>query len=43
MGIRLFKEPELEKPVLICGWPGLGVERKVDAFRGLKRGSRIDL
>jgi len=24
MGIRLFKEPELEKPDLICGWPGIG-------------------
>lgn len=24
MGIRLSKEPELEKPALICGWPGIG-------------------
>ncbi|MBI5188726.1 MAG: PAC2 family protein [Nitrospirae bacterium] len=24
MKVRLFKEPELEKPVLICGWPGIG-------------------
>ena len=24
MGIKLFKEPELEKPDLICGWPGIG-------------------
>jgi len=24
MGIRLLKEPELEKPDLICGWPGIG-------------------
>ncbi len=24
MGIKLFKEPELEKPELICGWPGIG-------------------
>lgn len=24
MGIRLLKEPELEKPALICGWPGIG-------------------
>jgi proteasome assembly chaperone (PAC2) family protein len=24
MGIRLFKEPRLKKPDLICGWPGIG-------------------
>jgi len=24
MGIKLFKQPELEKPDLICGWPGIG-------------------
>lgn len=24
MGVRLFKEPKLKKPVLICGWPGIG-------------------
>ena len=24
VGIKLFKEPELEKPELICGWPGIG-------------------
>jgi len=24
MGIRLHTEPELEKPVLIAGWPGIG-------------------
>ncbi len=24
MGIKLFKHPELEKPELICGWPGIG-------------------
>ncbi len=24
MGIKLFKEPELEKPDLICGWPVIG-------------------
>ncbi len=24
MGIKLLKEPELEKPQLICGWPGIG-------------------
>ena len=24
MGIRLYKEPELENPILIAGWPGIG-------------------
>jgi len=24
MGIKLFTEPELEKPDLLCGWPGIG-------------------
>ena len=24
MGIRLYREPELEKPILIAGWPGIG-------------------
>jgi len=24
MGVRLYKEPELENPVLIAGWPGIG-------------------
>ena len=24
MGIRLFRQPQLEKPELICGWPGIG-------------------
>ncbi|MCK4978321.1 MAG: PAC2 family protein [Anaerolineales bacterium] len=24
MGIKLYKEPQLERPDLICGWPGIG-------------------
>jgi len=24
MGIKFYKEPKLEKPDLICGWPGIG-------------------
>ena len=24
MGIKLYKEPKLERPDLICGWPGIG-------------------
>jgi proteasome assembly chaperone (PAC2) family protein len=24
MGIRIYKEPELEKPIMFVGWPGIG-------------------
>jgi hypothetical protein len=24
MGIRLYQEPQLEKPILVAGWPGIG-------------------
>lgn len=24
MGIKLYKEPELKEPVMLCGWPGIG-------------------
>ena len=24
MTIKLYKEPKLERPDLICGWPGIG-------------------
>jgi uncharacterized protein len=24
MGVKLFRQPELESPELICGWPGIG-------------------
>ena len=24
MAIKLYKQPELEKPALIVGWPGIG-------------------
>jgi hypothetical protein len=39
MGIKLFKEPELEKPDLICGWPGIGNIGliAVDTLRGALR------
>jgi len=39
MGIRLDKEPELEKPVLIAGWPGIGNIGiiAVDTLRGVVR------
>ena len=37
MGIRLYKEPKLENPVLIAGWPGIGNIGiiAVDTLRGL--------
>jgi len=39
MGIRLYKEPELENPVLVAGWPGIGNIGiiAVDTLRGLLR------
>lgn len=24
MAIKLYKEPELENPIMLCGWPGIG-------------------
>jgi len=39
MGIRLYKEPQLEKPVLIASWPGIGNIGliAVDTLRGMLR------
>ena len=39
MGTKLFKEPELEKPDMICGWPGIGNIGllAVDTLRGVLR------
>lgn len=39
MGIRLYKEPQLEKPVLIASWPGIGNIGiiVVDTLRGMVR------
>jgi len=39
MGVRLYKEPELENPVLIAGWPGIGNVGiiAVDTLRGVLR------
>lgn len=39
MGVRLFKEPELENPVLIASWPGIGNIGiiAVDTLRALSR------
>ena len=36
MGVRLYREPELEKPILIAGWPGIGNVgiAAVDTLRG---------
>jgi len=37
LGIRFFKQPRLEKPDLICGWPGIGNIGliAVDTLRGV--------
>jgi len=24
VGIKLYKEPELKNPIMLCGWPGIG-------------------
>lgn len=39
MGIRLYKEPKLEDPVLIAGWPGIGNIGIIaaDTLRGVLR------
>ena len=39
MGIRLYKKPELENPVLIASWPGIGNIGiiAVDTLRGMVR------
>jgi hypothetical protein len=39
MGIRLYKEPKLETPILIAGWPGIGNIGiiAVDTLRGMVR------
>ncbi len=45
MGIRLYKEPRLEKPDMIVGWPGIGNIGiiAVDTKRGRKCYIREDL
>ena len=37
MGIRLFQEPQLENPILVTGWPGIGNIGiiAVDTLRGI--------
>jgi proteasome assembly chaperone (PAC2) family protein len=39
MGIKLYKQPRLETPILITGWPGIGnIEPiAVDTLRGMVR------
>ena len=43
MGIRLYKEPKLEKPVLIASWPGIGNIGiiAVDTLRGMVRAEEL--
>jgi hypothetical protein len=43
MGIRLYKEPKLEKPILIASWPGIGNIGiiAVDTLRGMVRAEEL--
>ncbi len=43
MGIRLLEEPVLERPELICGWPGIGNIGliAVDTLRGVLRAEEL--
>ena len=43
MGIRLYKEPKLDKPVLIASWPGIGNSGiiAVDTLRGIVRAEEL--
>ncbi|HUS74272.1 MAG TPA: PAC2 family protein [Sedimentisphaerales bacterium] len=36
MGIKLYKEPELNTPIMLCGWPGIGNIgiSAIDSLRG---------
>lgn len=43
MGVRLYKEPELEKPDMVVGWPGIGNVGilAVDTLRGQVRAEEL--
>jgi proteasome assembly chaperone (PAC2) family protein len=43
MGIRLYKEPKLERPTLIASWPGIGNIGiiAVDTLRGIVRAEEL--
>ena len=43
MGIRFDKEPQLEEPILIAGWPGIGNVglMAVDSLRGMVRAEQF--
>ena len=43
MGIRLYKEPELEKPDMVACWPGIGNIGiiAVDTLRGQIRAEEL--
>jgi proteasome assembly chaperone (PAC2) family protein len=43
MGIKLYKEPELENPIMIVGWPGIGKIGliAVDALREMTEAEEI--
>lgn len=43
MGVRLYREPPLKKPVLFCGWPGIGNIGiiAIDTLRGVLRAQQF--
>ncbi|MCJ7776044.1 MAG: PAC2 family protein [Desulfobulbaceae bacterium] len=43
MGVRLYREPQLENPILIASWPGIGNIGiiAVDTLRGMVRAEEI--
>lgn len=43
MGIKLFKEPKLERPIMLVGWPGIGNIGiiAIDTLRGILKAQEI--
>jgi len=43
MGIKLYKEPELKNPSMLCGWPGIGNVGiiAIDTLRRLLKAQRL--
>lgn len=39
MGIKLYQEPQLSNPIMLCGWPGIGNIgiTAIDTLRGVLR------
>ena len=43
MGIKLYREPKLEKPIMFVGWPGIGNIGiiAVNTLKGILRGEEL--